>query len=1171
MCGIIAVVRRPGARVAPPPDDIAEPLHGAVAALAGGLPLAEACATAAQQVEQADAVLRATEGVWALVHDRRLLAEVEGVCATLATTVAAIETGLDAGTHGAAEAAAGVRDPAGLEAVNAAVIRLKDAVWAVEKDRVRTVRAVADLAGSEPGWGATEAYTSIQQALSAIDRLEVRGRDSAGLHVLVRDHGLDVDSPAVTRLMRGRASDPLFRSGTVRVVDGCLSFVYKAAAEIGELGDNTRALRDALRADDLLRLAVASDRAVAVVLGHTRWASVGIISQPNAHPVDSAEEGDADAPFVVASLNGDVDNFADLKALDGLRIAPEITTDAKVIPTLVARRVAEGADLATAFRNTVASFEGSVAIAASASAAPDKLLLALRGSGQALYVGVADGAYIVASEPYGVIELTPRYLRLDGETPANPDNPTASRGQIVVLDGARAGTLEGIERLAYDGTPLPVTGDDIAGAHITTRDIDRGDFPHYLLKEITESPASFRKTLRGKLVERDGRLVVNLGSDTLPEDVRAGLRSGAIDRVLVIGQGTAAVAGQALAAGLARFTAESDLRVDALPATELSGFGLRSSMADTLVVAISQSGTTTDTNRTVDLVRSRGAKVVAIVNRRGSDLTDKSDGVLYTSDGRDVEMSVASTKAFYSQIAAGLLLAAAVAEEVGGHVDQGVLEALRGLPAAMGEVLDRRPTIAEAAHRLAPAKRYWAVVGNGVNRIAAAEVRIKLSELCYKSIASDSTEDKKHIDLSSEPLIVVCAAGLSGSTADDVAKEVAIYRAHKASPVVIATDGQSRYASALHVIPVPETHPDLAFVLSAMAGHVFGYEAALAIDGLARPLREARAAIEGLIARGGLGTGRPDGLGARPGGADDTLVLPVDGDALLRRLRPDLDLAARRYFDGLRVGGYDGQLEASTAVRLAALLRYVLGVIPLDAYQLDQGKVGTPAVVIDDLTAALTQAIEELTRPVDAIKHQAKTVTVGISRSDETLLEVPLVREVVSTGAHRDQLTYRTLRTLADISPSIAAVVGYTRYRIEGRVGPEGTATATVVDRGGIARDLPSRTDRSPELRGTKHRVASERELLVARGRRDGRPIVIVPEVKDGEATGITLLHVRFADPLPVATARGMLQGYRNRYAVLRDAVLETEATFREDLLADIPVDVLLTEPINQLADRWRT
>ena len=136
--------------------------------------------------------------------------------------------------------------------------------------------------------------------------------------------------------------------------------------------------------------------------------------------------------------------------------------------------------------------------------------------------------------------------------------------------------------------------------------------------------------------------------------------------------------------------------------------------------------------------------------------------------------------------------------------------------------------------------------------------------------------------------------------------------------------------------------------------------------------------------------------------------------------------------------------------------------VPLDAYQLEQGKVGTPAVVIDDLTAALTQAIEELTRPVDAIKHQAKTVTVGISRTDETLLQVPLVREVIAAGAPRDRLSYRTLRTLADLDPAIEDVVGYTRYRIEGPVDAEGTATITVVDRGGIARDLPSRTDRRP-------------------------------------------------------------------------------------------------------------
>ena len=95
----------------------------------------------------------------------------------------------------------------------------------------------------------------------------------------------------------------------------------------------------------------------------------------------------------------------------------------------------------------------------------------------------------------------------------------------------------------------------------------------------------------------------------------------------------------------------------------------------------------------------------------------------------------------------------------------------------MRAVLAQRDVIGAAASAHAPFRRYWAVVGNGPNRIAAHEVRIKLSELCYKSIACDGTEDKKHIDLSSEPMILVCAAGLTGSNADDVAKELAIYRA----------------------------------------------------------------------------------------------------------------------------------------------------------------------------------------------------------------------------------------------------------------------------------------------------------------------------------------------------------------------------------------------------------
>src|SRR5439155_1803854 len=134
-------------------------------------------------------------------------------------------------------------------------------------------------------------------------------------------------------------------------------------------------------------------------------------------------------------------------------------------------------------------------------------------------------------------------------------------------------------------------------------------------------------------------------------------------------------------------------------------------MSDTLVVAISQSGTSTDTNRTVDLCRSRGAVVVAIVNRRNSDLTDKADGVLYTSDGRDVEMAVPSTKAFYAQVAAGVLLAWGLAAAAGiddRHRAASVLDALRCLPDAMEEVLGRREDIARVAQQHAPSRRYWA-------------------------------------------------------------------------------------------------------------------------------------------------------------------------------------------------------------------------------------------------------------------------------------------------------------------------------------------------------------------------------------------------------------------------------------------------------------------------------
>jgi glutamine---fructose-6-phosphate transaminase (isomerizing) len=1118
MCGIIGVLSRRSTRAMPEDAEIIAALDRAVELVADP----SAAATAASV---ADAALRGVPGVLALADRHELVAAVTARLDRLDAAVDAFDADLEHGDHTADE----------LERLGAASIALRDVLWALRHDRLRTAREVAALAGRDAREGALAGYLAIQQSLSAIDRLEVRGRDSAGIHVYVHDHALDLADPTVAAAIAGRGQDPTYPSGSVRVDGGVLSFVYKAAAEIGELGDNTRVLRAAVAADDLLRRALADDRARTAVLGHTRWASVGIISEPNTHPLNSDELEQSPSmscgPYVVAALNGDVDNHADLRVEHQLRIHQQITTDAKVIPALVSRHAVAGTDLVESFRRTVSAFEGSVAIGAMSAVEPDTMLLALRGSGQGLYVGLADDAFIVASEPYGVVEETARYVRLDGE----------HGGEIVVLDAGHAGELAGIRRLRYDGTEAPVAADEIVTAEVTTRDIDRGAAPHFLLKEIGEAPRSFQKTLRGKIVERDGRLGAMVGERALPPGIAARLAAGTITRVRVIGQGTAAVAGQSAAALLDELCGGA-LDIDALPATEMSGFQLRLDMSDTLVIAVSQSGTTTDTNRTVDLLRARGAAVIGIVNRRASDLVDKADGILYTSDGRDVEMSVASTKAFYAQVAAGALLACAISEAAGVGDDQrrhDLLAGLRSLPEAMRTVLTKRDEIADAARRLAPSKRYWAVVGNGPNHVAAEEVRIKLSELCYKSIASDVTEDKKHIDLSCEPLILVCAAGLRGSTADDVAKEIAIFRAHKATPIVIADEGEVRYNAAA-TITVPPVDPALGFVLSAMVGHLFGYEAALAIDASARPLREAREMIEHVASE------------------------HQGGDAVLTEVRRRMPRFAQAFQDGLRDRVYDGHLEASTAMRLFGLLRDLGSANPVEQYATSSGKVGTPSGLVEDVVLALTRAIEELTRPVDAIKHQAKTVTVGISRSDEGVLDRMLVQATLDAGAGRDVLSYRTLKVLADLSPAVSEVTGFTRYRIDGE-------SISIVDRGGISRDLPSRVDHDTRLVGTKRRVSDAREVLVARGRRDERTVVFVPEVKAGSCTGITLLHVRLHDRLPADVVRGVLQGYDNRYDRLVDWVSETEGDFDASRLGELPVDELLIAPISETADLWRT
>jgi glucosamine--fructose-6-phosphate aminotransferase (isomerizing) len=384
----------------------------------------------------------------------------------------------------------------------------------------------------------------------------------------------------------------------------------------------------------------------------------------------------------------------------------------------------------------------------------------------------------------------------------------------------------------------------------------------------------------------------------------------------------------------------------------------------------------------------------------------------------------------------------------------------------------------------------------------------------------------------------VCAAGLSGSAADDVAKEVAIFRAHAGVPLVIATDAEERFAEASGVIRVPSAHPELAFVLSTMAGHLYGYHAARAIDAQARPLREARAAIEAAV--------------------EESPRRPAQ---VLARIAPALEPIAATISRCLAAGEYDGTMEASTAYRIVEALRSST----THAHD-GMGGVSAPGAIVDDLTEALTAGIDELTRPIDAIKHQAKTVTVGISRADEEVLTVPLVAQLLGLGVERTLLPYSVLKALVALDPAVEAVTGHTRYRLEGDA--QGM-TVAVVDQGGVAAGLPSRTERDARLRGTKRQVATEREVLASIGRSDGRPFVIVPEIEGGRTIGLTLLHVDFAESLPLRQTEHILRGYRGRLALLESLVTETESAFEVERLANFSLTSLLTDPVEELAKRW--
>ena len=1075
-----------------------------------------------------------------------------------------------------------------VEIISSRIETLKDAAWILNADLIENIDKIKSLAGDRDlklDSSTLETLKNINAVLNSIDRLEVRGRDSAGISLLFTfnsdsyDHFKQlINQQGLQTNFDDRLNPQILLNGSISVKESIdtdfvkkvgIAVTYKVAAEIGRLGDNVSFIRQQINEDNVLHTLIALPHLYHTVSAHTRWASVGAINAANCHPVDNKILPDTieSAGIIHVCLNGDIDNFQRLKQTyeeQGIHMPGDITCDTKIIPVHIETFLKKGHPIDEAFRLAVNDFEGSHAISMHSDLAPGKLFLSLKGSGQAIFVGLANDHYITASEIYGLVEETSDFIKLDGET-LNP-NPTglAVNGQLFILDQASNGGLEGITAMSYDRTPIEVGPDHVRKTPLTSRDIDRQDFDHYFLKEISESPASVLKTIenRWKIEGIDEqKFVISLNKQTVPDNIKSAFKSSKIRRIIFIGQGTAGVAALACADIMRFYLAGLDIAVESLKSSELSGFMLNDNeadqFADTLLIPISQSGTTADTNRTVDMVKNRGACSIAIVNRRDSDLSFKVDGVLYTSSGRDIEMSVASTKAFYSQIIAGALLGLYFAQMTGRRGSAFIsneIKQMLALPTHMEKILSMKDQIQASARRNAISRTYWAAVGSGPNKAAADEIRIKLSELCYKTISSDYVEDKKHIDLSSEPLIFVCAAGTRRSVIGDIIKDTAIFHSHKALPIVIVDEHEDRFTPYSNdIIHVPSVSEHFAPILNTLVGHLWGYYAALTINEGSRFLYDFRKDLQDTIDRY----------------SEDSL--DIYEIALEKTFREKII----RFYHNFRKRQEENRMSATIGIKasthLILLLKYLGGKLPLTDFELDFGIKGTAANMFNKLFESLGDAINCLARPVDAIKHQAKTVTVGTSRIEEKA-EGLLFDFLRSKNFLLAQLTISNIMVIKNLQHIISKIKGTTLYRISGinLLGePTEDTTIELIEKTGSSASMISRAEQDNRLKGTKRIIVRRGNVYIGKGRKDNRSILVIPLISDNPSRPNTIEFMVLLDIVfdPDVTIASKIRALGGKHEHIKNLVQENNIVWEDKFLELVDMTDLFGRSAEKVAE----
>ena len=552
-----------------------------------------------------------------------------------------------------------------------------------------------------------------------------------------------------------------------------LSMIENGSVDSVRAVGNLEKLRD--------RMNGASSRAVSGI-GHTRWATHGRVTEANCHPHDDT------TGRVHVVMNGIVENWADLKESlleEGAVFSSD--TDTEVVAHLIARHYR--GDLTEAVRQAYAELRGHYAFVAMSADEPGTLVGARKEC--PLVVGVGDDESFIASAIPAFLANTRRVQMIEND-------------EIVVV------TPQGSRFLDASGEPVERSVEEVDWDEDAA---EKGGYETFMLKEIHEQPDAVAETV----VDRLTHGTVELGdigvTDAELRDVR---------RVVIVACGTSYHAGL-----IGRYAIEAWSRVP-VEMDVASEFRYRDPVIDErdIVIGISQSGETADTLAAMRLAREKGARVLAVTNVMGSQATRDAHGVLFTRAG--LEIGVAATKTFVSQVAAMYLFALKLAE-VRDTIEQSRFDALvselRDLSHRVEELLG---TVKEPVKAMADHWRdagFFLYLGRHSGLAVALEGALKLKEISYVPTDAYAAGEMKHgpIALLDEATPVVCVA-TDSPVLDKVLSNVSEVRARGAHVLAVATEGSTEVAkNAEEVVYVPRTDPMLQPLLAVIPLQLLAY------------------------------------------------------------------------------------------------------------------------------------------------------------------------------------------------------------------------------------------------------------------------------------------------------------------------------------------------------------